>query len=115
MTDKMITIRMTEAEAERIQLGLADLLCWVSGFVAARQGMDLTDELPMGRDQARDMSAKLQDALGKDAAATVDLHYMRQLIDYLEVDFTSLATVQKHARDAAAMLRTIAALPGYQP
>ncbi|SHE77781.1 hypothetical protein SAMN05444339_10234 [Loktanella atrilutea] len=113
MADKMITIRMTEKEAERLQLGLADLLCWVSGFVAAREGTDLAGEEPMGRQQTRDMSAKLLDAMDEAEDATVGLQHMRYLITTLESGSTSLATMQKYGRDAAAMLRTIAASSGY--
>lgn len=61
MSDKAITITLTRGEAEIISYGLSDLLCWCSGFAAAHR--DDTDDLPMGREAARNLNLKLKSAL----------------------------------------------------
>lgn len=58
-----ITITLTREAAESISYGLADLLCWHRGFAAAREGMDLDQNSPMGIESVRTISLKLKDAL----------------------------------------------------
>lgn len=59
-----ITIRLSRRDAERLSYGLSDLLCWHSGFAAAREGLDL-DHSPMGVGAARDLNLKIKGALDR--------------------------------------------------
>ena len=56
------TLTLTRDEALRLQAGLADVLCWVDGFKAGREGTDLgaSGPDPDGLDAARDLNAKLR-------------------------------------------------------
>lgn len=49
------------AQADRFSLGMADLLCWARGFMAARP--DDGDLHPMGVNQTRDLRLALIDAI----------------------------------------------------
>jgi len=57
-------------EAESISLGLSDLLCWLSGFEAARSGTDLSHTTPMGIWAARDINIKIKTALERATKGT---------------------------------------------
>ena len=61
-----VTITLTVEEAEAISFGLSDLLCWHSGYAAAREAISCcTSNDPMGIERTRDMNLKIKDALHK--------------------------------------------------
>lgn len=60
-----ITITIDRKEAEAISLGLADLLCWLRGFEAARHGTELDRDGPMGINDLRNIRTKLNSELEK--------------------------------------------------
>lgn len=62
---KGITLTLSGDEAESVSLGLSDLLCWLSGFEAARAGTDLAHTTPMGVWAARDINIKIKSALDR--------------------------------------------------
>jgi hypothetical protein len=57
-----VAVLLPIKDAERMQLGLADLLCWVRGFKAARPD---SDTLPLGEYEARDLRDAINRALDK--------------------------------------------------
>jgi hypothetical protein len=59
--EPMVVIRMSKAEADRLQHGMADILCWVRGFIAACP--DAFDRHPMGAYEVRDMRDAVRRAL----------------------------------------------------
>ena len=61
MKDVIVAMTMTEAEQYRDRL--ADLLCWLSGFCAAREGTALDSEMPMGMAGTRDLSLRIKRAI----------------------------------------------------
>ncbi|MFG6660055.1 hypothetical protein [Sulfitobacter sp. 915] len=67
--EPMVTVSLRKKEAEAISYGIADVLCWVNGFNAARDGTDL-ETGPLGTKELRDMNIKLKDALDKADAQT---------------------------------------------
>lgn len=60
---KNVLLGMTLAEAEEYRDRLADLLCWLSGFCAAREGTSLDSEMPMGMSATRDLSLRIKRAI----------------------------------------------------
>lgn len=56
-----VTVQLPIADAERMQLGLADLLCWVRGFKAACP--DATERHPLGEYETRDVRDAINRAL----------------------------------------------------
>ena len=54
--------------AEEISLGLSDILCWLGGYVSARQE---DPELPMGREALREINIALKDAIARAGAVPV--------------------------------------------
>ncbi|MBP0484646.1 hypothetical protein [Sagittula salina] len=58
-------IDMTREEAEAFSHALSDVLCWMSGFCAARAGTDTADDLPFNRHKVRDLNIKIKSALDK--------------------------------------------------
>ena len=61
MTDA-ITITLNPEEAERIEAGLSDLLCWCAGFNAALSPSEDHDRRPYGVSAARDINIKIKSA-----------------------------------------------------
>ena len=60
MDDDTVTITITREEATDLSAGLSDVLCWMSGFRAARPD---ADDLPLGIDETRRVSLLIKDAL----------------------------------------------------
>lgn len=58
-----IVIVMSREDAERVQNGLSDMLCWCSGFIAAQP--DDTVHHPMGISEARMINLKIKRALNE--------------------------------------------------
>lgn len=58
-----VKMEMTMAQAEEYRDRLADLLCWLSGFCAAREGTSLDSEMPMGMSATRDLSLRIKRAI----------------------------------------------------
>lgn len=58
---QFVTLTMTAAEAEHVAAGMADLLCWVGGFTAARP--DDHASHPMGVEATRALRLKLLSAI----------------------------------------------------
>ncbi|MGP4849582.1 hypothetical protein ACTXGQ_36135, partial [Marinobacter sp. 1Y8] len=56
-----LLLPITLAQADRFSSGMADLLCWARGFMAARP--DDSDSHPMGVNQTRDLRLALIDAI----------------------------------------------------
>lgn len=56
-----LLLPITVAQAERFSSGMADLLCWARGFMAARP--DDSDSHPMGVNRTRDLRLALIDAI----------------------------------------------------
>jgi hypothetical protein len=56
-----VTITMSRDRAERLGEGMADLLCWCRGYMAARPEND--QHSPMGVDETRDVRLAILDAL----------------------------------------------------
>ena len=57
---KDTAIRLSPEEAEKLSLGLSDLLCWVDGFNAARAGTEQAHSGPMGVEAVRSLNLKLK-------------------------------------------------------
>ena len=51
---------LTPMEAEEVSLALSDVLCWVAGFKAAREGTDLDASGPEGIKVLRDLNVRLK-------------------------------------------------------
>lgn len=58
-----VTITLSIKEARQIDNGLSDLLCWLNGFQAAREGTDLSNSVPMGVESLRQLRTKLNNQL----------------------------------------------------
>ena len=65
-----VVIKMTLAQAEEYRDRLADLLCWLSGFCAAREGTTLDQEMPIGLAGPRDLSLRIKRSIGDAMEAT---------------------------------------------
>lgn len=59
--EPMVVLRMSKADAERVQHGMADILCWVRGFVAACP--EDPERHPMGVHEVRDMRDAIRRAI----------------------------------------------------
>ena len=57
---ELLSFRLSSKEAEELSLNLSDLLCWLSGFQAARAGTELEYETPMGVEAVRELNIKLK-------------------------------------------------------
>ena len=64
-----ITLDVTPDEAERLSLGLSDLLCWCAGFKASLSS-DERDRAPLGIEDAREINIVLKRALRRAAGAS---------------------------------------------
>lgn len=53
-------IVLSPKEAEKLSLGLSDLICWIEGFNAARAGTDHANSGPMGVEAVRALNLKLK-------------------------------------------------------
>lgn len=53
-------IILSPKEAEKLSLGLSDLLCWIEGFNAARAGTDHANSGPMGVEAVRTLNLRLK-------------------------------------------------------
>lgn len=61
----IVSLHMTKDAAEELSHSLSDILCWASGFEAARAGTDLAHHGgPMGLREARELNIQLKRALG---------------------------------------------------
>ncbi|KQI68724.1 hypothetical protein AN189_07445 [Loktanella sp. 3ANDIMAR09] len=100
-----VVIRLARSEAESIRLGLADILCWISGFRAAREGTDLAGHEPLGVDRARDISRKLLGALEPLDLAQIELQSL------IAATHTRLKAAGDH--QTAHLLLTVAREAGY--
>lgn len=60
---RVVTVQMTERDAERFSYALSDILCWARGFQAARRGTDLDQDMPIGVDEVRNLNIRLKEAL----------------------------------------------------
>jgi hypothetical protein len=58
-----IVIVLSRTDADRVQEGLSDMLCWCNGFIAARP--DDTANHPMGVHEARMINLKIKRALNE--------------------------------------------------
>lgn len=65
-----IVISLSVDEAHRVSEAMADLLCWVRGFRAARP--DDFDAHPIGVEGFRDLRVKLQRAIGEATGQPVE-------------------------------------------
>lgn len=65
MTD-FVQLKLSKSEAIALDDGLSDLLCWTTGFVAARRGTDLSYEVPMGIDAVRHLRKILRAQISKE-------------------------------------------------
>lgn len=61
--EKSVFVMLTEEDAEGLDHGLSDFLCWAEGFEAARAGTDLAHKTPWGVEAIRDLRTRLQRAL----------------------------------------------------
>lgn len=48
-----VKIVLMRHEAEELRDRLSDMLCWLSGFCAARDGTDLAHDMPADRSEVR--------------------------------------------------------------
>ena len=64
MTEKIVTVEMTQTEAETFRDSLADLLCWLGGFRAALHPEEY-DRLPMGIEDTRSLNIRIKSAIEK--------------------------------------------------
>lgn len=55
-----VSIDLDDEDAERIEHGICDLLCWLRGYRAARP--DQVDDHPIGVSALRELSLALKDA-----------------------------------------------------
>lgn len=55
----IVRIELSLAEAIALDNKLSDLLCWATGFAAARAGTDLDGEVPMGVEAVRSLRIML--------------------------------------------------------
>ena len=62
MATEHVTIVLTTEDAERIEAGLSDLLCWMAGFNAALSPSEDHDRRPYGVNAARDINIKIKSA-----------------------------------------------------
>jgi hypothetical protein len=58
-----VQMKMTLQQAEEYRDRMADLLCWLSGFCAAREGTSLAEDMPMGIAEARDLNIRIKRAI----------------------------------------------------
>ncbi len=66
--EREVIIRLTHDEAERLSMGVSDLLCWVRGFLAAYEG----DNGPFGQSEVRRLSELLKRAIDRAAKEPAD-------------------------------------------
>lgn len=59
--EPVVTLRMSLSQAEAVTGGMSDLLCWASGFMAAK-GEDFRFD-PMGTHQIRELNIALKRAM----------------------------------------------------
>lgn len=59
--EPVVTLLMSKTQAEYVQNGLSDLLCWSNGFMAAK-GEDFRFD-PMGTHQIRELNIALKKAI----------------------------------------------------
>ena len=69
-SETRIVISLSVDEAQRVSEAMADLLCWVRGFRAARP--DDFDAHPLGVDGFRDLRIKLRRAIGDATGCPVE-------------------------------------------
>jgi hypothetical protein len=60
---RMVTVRLSQEQAERLSYGLSDLLCWCRGYCAANRREGISDYDPIGISQCRDLNIALKGAI----------------------------------------------------
>ena len=61
MANEIVTLTIPLEDAESIQHGMSDLLCWVRGYLAGT-GPDASHD-PFGQHEAQDLNRRLKNAI----------------------------------------------------